>query len=141
MAGFLSLLAVQEIPGDDRHWRLLEPCVYHLKDEDGEEWVEAPAGFITDFGSIPRPLWSFPGLSPTGRYRRAYVIHDKLYVAPVVRSEAATRVITRREADDILGEALSVLEASWWDRFKILTGVRVGGWRAWRRRRKADAKP
>src|SRR5688572_20704119 len=53
MAGFLAPLRIEELPGDDRKWRLLEPCIYHLTQPDGEEWVEAPLKFVTDFGSIP----------------------------------------------------------------------------------------
>jgi hypothetical protein len=36
------------------------------------------AGFVTDFASIPQGLWTF-GLTPTGSYGRAAIIHDYLY--------------------------------------------------------------
>lgn len=132
MAYFLEPLAVREVPGDDTHWVLLEPCIYHLTDPLGEEWVEAPVGFVTDFGSIPRPLWGIPNLSPTGKYRRAYVVHDQLYGVPVVRSQTGLRVIDRAEADAVLKEALGVLGASWLTRLGIWGAVRVGGWKPWR---------
>ncbi|MDO8632200.1 MAG: DUF1353 domain-containing protein [Phycisphaerales bacterium] len=138
MAGFLSPLAIREIEGDERHWILLEPCVYHLGDEHGEEWIEAPVTFVTDFGSIPQMFWNLPGLSPFGKYRRAYVIHDKLYVAPVVRSETNARVIDRGEVDGILKEALGVLGANWMTRQTIWSAVRVGGRFPWNCYRHSD---
>ena len=39
--------------------------------------VEVPAGFLTDFASIPRPFWSV--LPPYGPWRRAAIVHDYLY--------------------------------------------------------------
>jgi hypothetical protein len=140
MAGFLDTLAIKEIDGDDQHWILLEPCIYHLKTPDGEEFVEAPQGFRTDFGSIPRALWNIPGLSPFGKYRRAYVIHDKLYVAPVVRTTHTARAIDRGEADAILDEAMAVLGANWLIRKTVKSGVRLGGWVPWSRYRKQQAE-
>ena len=140
MAGFLSPLAIREIDGDECRWILLEPCVYHLKDADGEEWVEVAAGFVTDFGSIPQLFWNLPGLSPFGKLRRAYVVHDRLYVAPVVRSETSARAIDRGEADAILKEALQVLGANWLTRQTIWSAVRVGGRFPWNRYRQQDAK-
>ena len=138
MAGFLAPLSIQELDGDERHWRLLEPCIYHLRDPHGEEWVEAPAGMITDFGSIPRAFWNLRGLSPFGTYRRAYVIHDTLFVAPVVRTQTHARAIGFAEANAILIEAMQVLGAGWWVRAIVRSGVSTGGWFTWRRYRQAD---
>ena len=139
MAGFLEPLSIREIPGDNRRWILLEPCVYVLKSLKGDEWVDAEIGFITDFGSIPRLLWSFPGLSPFGKYRRAYVIHDKLFIAPVVRTVTLSeRVIDFTEANDILIEAMQVLGAGWFLRKVIWLGVRFGGKVVWNRYREKE---
>lgn len=138
MAGFLGPLRVEEVAGDDRRWRLLEPCIYHLTAADGAEWVEAPLGMLTDFGSVPRPLWGIPGLSPFGKLRRAFCIHDKLYQAPVVRTATTARVIDRAEADRILLEACDVLGASWLNRRIIYRGVRLGGMIAWGKHRRND---
>lgn len=140
MAGFLGPLKVEEMP-DGRHWRLLEPCVYHLKTADGDEWVEAPAGFVTDFGSIPRPLWSLPGLSPHGTWRRAYVIHDKLFKAPVVRTATSARPCSFTEANGILREGMDVLGAPWILRQIVWSAVMTGGRLAWNRERRKEAQP
>lgn len=142
MAGFLSPLRVEELEGDDRRWRLLEPCVYHLKQPQGSERVEAPSNFITDFGSIPRPLWWVRGLSPTGRYRRAYVIHDYLFAKNEIRHALGTRRSSFSEANAILREAMHVLGANWFLRQVVWTGVTTGGWIAWNahRRRETEAQ-
>lgn len=110
MAGFLTLLQIEEIEGDDRRFRLLAPCPYHLKTPDGDEWVDVPKGFITDFGSIPQVFWNIPGLSPFGHYRRAYAVHDKLFVAPVIRTATGVRICSFSEANRILREAMCVLD-------------------------------
>src|SRR5262249_56554985 len=39
--------------------------------------VVVPAGFVTDFASTPRALWSV--IPPIGRYQLAAVVHDFLY--------------------------------------------------------------
>ena len=39
--------------------------------------VRIPAGFVTDFASIPRPLW--PLLSPTGILMIPAILHDWYY--------------------------------------------------------------
>lgn len=138
MPRFLAPLRIEEIDGDDRRWRLLERCIYHLTEPDGPEWVCVDPDFVTDFGSIPRLLWWVRGLSPFGRLRRAYVIHDQLYQRPVVQSATGTRPVTRKEADLILLEGCHVLGASWLNRRIIYRGVRLGGWVAWRRYRRAE---
>ena len=149
MAGFLSVLEIREVDGSDRLFVLLEPCIYHLKTADGEEFVEAPAGMTTDFGSIPQRFWNIPGLSPFGHYRRAYVIHDKLFRAPVVRTPHSARPCSFSEANAILREAMGVLDAAlggnWLTRAGrattralVWTAVSTGGRLSWNRYRKAD---
>lgn len=141
MPGFLAPLRIEELDGDDRRWRLLEKCVYHLTEPGGAEWVCVDPDFITDFGSIPRLLWWVRGLSPFGRLRRAYVVHDQLYQVPRVQSASGKRPVTRKEADRILLEGCHVLGASWLNRRIIYRGVRLGGWVTWRRYRRAELGP
>ena len=57
--------------------------------------ILVPAGFVTDFASTPRAMWSF--LPPFGTYQKAAVMHDYLYW---------TQGCTRKQADDILWEAM-----------------------------------
>lgn len=151
MAGFLDTLAVKEVEGSADLWVLLEPCIYHLDSPDGAEFVEAPTGMRTDFGSIPRPLHGLPGLSPHGHYKRAYVIHDKLFVAPVVRTATSARPCSFSEANAILREAMAVIDecrgGNWFQRRAraanraiVWTGVATGGRISWNRYRREQAE-
>ena len=66
-----SHLSLRDLDGE--WFELLADCIYVTK--DGER-VEVPAGFFTDFASIPRVFWR---LAPkSGKHNRAAVIHDWL---------------------------------------------------------------
>ncbi len=61
-------------PSNRPHAQLSYPC--GLETIDGP--LEVPAGFVTDFASIPRIFWSL--LSPTDlRYSKPAVVHDYGY--------------------------------------------------------------
>lgn len=50
---------------------------YRVRDPfDSQKIIEVPAGYVTDFASIPRGLWNL--IPPWGRYRKAAVVHDWL---------------------------------------------------------------
>lgn len=89
--------------------------------------VTVPEGFETDYASIPQALWAV--LPPVGRYDRAAVLHDYLYVHNGVE---------RSVADAILNEAMEVAGVSRVQRWIIYSGVRIGGWVPWKRYRDAD---
>lgn len=55
-------------------WELVEP-VYHQLSCGTEICV--PAGYVTDFASVPPVLWSI--IPPIGKYNRGALIHDFLY--------------------------------------------------------------
>jgi len=82
--------------------------------------VEVLGGFVTDFASIPRLLWSLA--PPHGTYTRAAIVHDYLYWV---------QDCTRGEADAILLDAME--ESDVWAplRYAIYLGVRLFGWNAW----------
>ena len=52
--------------------------------------IEVPAGFETDFASVPRLFWRV--VPPWGRYSPAAVVHDYLYHTGKVSRLAADRV-------------------------------------------------
>lgn len=89
--------------------------------------VVVPAGFQTDYASIPWLLWG--PLPPVGRYDRAAVIHDYLY---------RFNGCSRKEADLTLLEAMRWLDVNKLQRAAIYAGVRAGGWHAWRKYRHAN---
>ena len=133
---FCSPLRVEFVK--PREWIILEPFEYHLGSPHGWEFVRIEPGFVTDFASIPRPLWSI--WPPTGSYGKAAVIHDALYVLPYVqRADGAMRRIVRREADAIFNEGMTVLGVNGFTRRTLYAGIRMAGWRAWGRYRAAEA--
>lgn len=136
MSDFLTKLQLEFINGTI--WRLLIPLEYHLGSPDGVETVCVPAGFITDFASIPRGLWNL--LPPTGAYGKAAVLHDFLYQRRLIRIGVdGSRFCTRREADDILNEAMGVVGVGRLTRWTIYAGIRVGGWATWNQYRSEEA--
>jgi len=126
MSEFKSALKVEvSLDGGDRI--LLEDLVYYSSLVDEE--IIAQKGMRTDYGSIHKLLHSI--LSPSGKATYGFVIHDKLYFSGKY---------SKRESDDILGEAMKLLKVSWLQRKLIIAGLRVGGFVAWNMYRKKDKK-
>ena len=120
MSQFTTPLIVT--PTDDGRWVLQEAFEYHVGHEDSDEVITVPAGFVTDFASIPKFLWSiFPPYHPT--YGKAAVLHDHTY---------ATQTYTRKRADQIFLEAMIVLLCRWWRRTIIYQSVRWFAGGAWK---------
>lgn len=80
-----------------------------------------PAGFVTDFASIPRGAWVL--LPRYARYGPAAIVHDYLYW---------TQPCTRSEADIALREAMREAKVGGLTRETIYRSVQVGGGFAWR---------
>jgi len=76
--------------------------------------VCVPEGFVTDFASVPRPLW--PIFPPTGIYDRAAVVHDYL---------CSQDTCGRFMADAVFREAMRELGVPWWRRVAMYWGVRL----------------
>ena len=71
----------------------------------GNRTITVPAGFETDFVSVPRLFWRI--VPPWGRYSPAAVVHDFLY---------HTGLVTRAEADRIFLELMTKLGVPAWKR-------------------------
>lgn len=82
--------------------------------------VSVPAGFVTDFASIPRALWT--ALPRDGDYVWAAVVHDYLYWY---------QTTTKDIADDVLKAAMVDFRIPTAQRFAIYEGVHLGGTSAW----------
>ena len=120
LAKFLTKLEVQS--RDDGRWILLNPLVY--QSDIPEVWmVTVPAGFDTDFASVPRLPFMFWLLGD--RADHAATIHDYLY-----RMARVSRAL----ADRTFVEAAGVEGVSWLARWTMWTGLRVGGWAAYDQR-------
>jgi hypothetical protein len=135
MSSFIDPLIVE--PNDDEsQWTLHAPFRYWLDGLHKGDVITIPAGFQTDFASIPRALWSI--LPPTGRYGKAAVLHDFLYqnlglvrINPTVEAEAIVKRFTRAECDGIFRDAMLVLGVSSFTAYAMWVAVRAFGWHAW----------
>jgi hypothetical protein len=84
--------------------------------------ITVPAGFKTDFASVPRLFWRI--IPPWGRYSAAAVVHDYLY---------ETNSVDRAEADQIFLELMKRLGVPLWKRQLMYRAVRIGGWLPWKK--------
>lgn len=163
-ARITEAFAVRELPGQMRGGRqlvqTLEPLEYRVGHADSPEVVLVPAGFVTDFASVPFGVRNlFPAL---GRHGRPAIIHDWLYLtvgtqepgrcvlpgpaglqamfsaeaAAAYEAQAAgfggiTRDYDRAEADAIFREAMEVVGVPAWKRTIMYRAVRLGGGGGW----------
>jgi hypothetical protein len=113
-----------------KHWMVLNAfhydtdvplapgLLFHRDFGQGDYRIDVPAGFETDFASVPQLFWNI--LPPCGSYGKAAVIHDAIY-------RTATLPITRAEADAIFLEAMTFLGVGWFTRTIMYIGVRIFG--------------
>jgi hypothetical protein len=117
---------------------LVEPIEYHVGSDDSLEVIIVPAGFETDFASIPWGLWNlFP---PLGPWARPAIVHDFLYATSGTGLFDGSRWITREtdysrsDADGVFREALAVVGVPGWRRTVMYRAVRLGGASGWKAR-------
>ncbi len=98
--------------------------MFRYQGDVGEQSVDVlvPDAFETDFASVPRLFWWL--VPPLGRYAKATVIHDYLYV---------TGELSRALADDVLYQAMLDLRVKAWLAWIIYAAVRLWGFFYWRR--------
>lgn len=97
-------------------WALLADFEFHIGRYPSEQVIYVPAGTVTDLASVPRILWAvFP---PHGEYAKAAIIHDHLYQQAIG---------TKRWADDVFLEAMTVLGVARWRRTVMYWAVRLFG--------------
>ncbi|EDR0944677.1 DUF1353 domain-containing protein [Salmonella enterica subsp. arizonae] len=97
------------------NWRVYEPFAFYLSD-DNNDVIEVPAGFVTDLATVPRVFWTL--LPPDGKYAKAAIIHDYMY-------DNALR--TKKEADKIFLDGMTVLGVPKWKRMIMYYAVRLFG--------------
>jgi hypothetical protein len=124
--GFISALAIMLIPREmkaksRRIAAVAQPFGFVCNLSKREKIaVVTPAGYVTDFASIPRAVhWV---ISPFGKHAEAAVIHDWLYT--MGRKGDAK---SRRIADKAFVKALKLLEVAWFKRQIMYWSVRIGG--------------
>lgn len=127
-SAFLTDLTTKLKDGTDKVWIVTEPLQYwsHLLSMK----IEVPAGFETDFASVPRvpiayQLWG-------NRAHREAVLHDYLYRKdsnPVVTCACANEIFF--EAMKATGKPRRIYYPMWW-------GVVIGGWTAYHKKNVED---
>lgn len=96
---------------DAKFWRLIEPLTY----QGATQTFTVPAGFRTDFASVPRSLvWLIPRY---GAYTRAAILHDYL---------CRTEAVSRADADGIFRRCLHEFAVSTPRRWMMWAAVRLG---------------
>lgn len=111
---------------DSQLYTLLEDFIY-ISDLIGT--VIAPKGLVTNFASIPRPVWNI--LSPEDPcIMYGSIIHDAIYSAGGRFQGRAP--VTREEADLMLREAMGVCGAPAWKKFFVYHALRIGGGGHWK---------
>lgn len=114
---------------------------YDMGHEGSGLVITVPYLFVTDFASIP---WFARWLIKSwGRHTNAAVIHDYCYrggqpdttvmEGPVIQQLSIP--LSRKNADMIMLEAMTVMNVKPWRRQCIYWGLRIGGWWAWRKKR------
>ena len=124
MSSFTSALIVSPMP-DGRRWKLFKSFKYRVGSRYSKNAIIVPAGFVTDFASIPWIFWSW--LPSWGKHGKAAVIHDRLY---------QTHEVSRGMADLIFYEAMLVSKTKKWKAKLMYFAVRIFGWSSYYKRRK-----
>lgn len=95
-------------------WKLVEPLEY--QSDLLKRTLTVPAGFVTDFASVPRIPVAF--LLTGNSAHEAAVVHDWLY---------STHEVDRATADAVFREACVACGTYGWKAWLMWAGVRVGG--------------
>lgn len=106
---------------DGKRFRLIDAVSYDY----GLQHFVVPAGFVTDFASIPGIGRMF--LPKWGRYGWAAILHDYLY------SSACPELVSRKEADRMFKTFMKVRDTPLIHTWIIYTAVRLFGWLFYRK--------
>lgn len=130
MSAFTENLIVSPLP-DGKTWVLRKRFSYDVGEEGSGETIEVPAGFITDFASIPRLFWMI--YPKWGKYGNAAVIHDYLYWMQ-------EKKYPRKRADEIFYEGMLVLDVRKFTAKILFWAVKYFAALAWKCNAKAKQK-
>lgn len=119
MSSFTSPLDIRA-NDDGKTFTLLSPFTYEIGALGSGRIISVPAGFTTDFASVPQIFWNI--LPPWGAYGKPAVLHDWNY---------KHQEFSRYFCDAILAESMEAVGVPWWKRKLVYFGVRSGGWVAW----------
>jgi hypothetical protein len=114
LSKFLTPLRIELVDEFDDIHELLTPLEYQ---SDLLGLITIPAGFRTDFASVPRIVGAY--LMFGGKGKRAAVVHDFLYSGGLA--------VERDIADEVFREALQASGYSAFTVWMMYQGVRIGG--------------
>lgn len=125
MSQFLTKLDVVQVESETNEgrgtWQLHSPLTYQ-SDLLGK--VEVPAGFTTDFASVPRVPIIFAIAGDRGDLAAA--VHDYLY------DKTCNLSVTRKQADLLFKEALLAQKVPSWISWGMYFAVRAFASKHWR---------
>ena len=108
-------------------WEVYRPIIDNLSDGTA---IVIPAGYVTDFASVPPLLWSlFP---PIGKYNRAALIHDYLYDCQFRQKQLGERIARKFADEQFLHFANLVNPKGRIKHFIMYKMIRLFGRKAWR---------
>lgn len=114
MSSFTRPLRV-EVLDNGRLYKLMQRFVYY-REKNKSSTIIIPRGFITDFATIPRFLWTI--LPPFGKYTKCAVLHDYLCLL------YSKGKISRKEADNIFLESMNAVKIPYITKYSLYFGVR-----------------
>lgn len=101
--------------------------------------VVVPAGFTTDFSSIPSLFWAY--MAPW-EHPEAGVVHDWLYKSPAAFASTTYKPpLTQAQCDDMYRRILDLKGVRWSKRQTLWSILRIAGGVSWNRHRAADSAP
>jgi hypothetical protein len=110
---------LQLFQGDGLNFMLVDPLPYEIIRT--KETIEVPAGFVTDFASVPWYARAF--INVLGRHSIPAIVHDYLYWE---------QRCTREQADELLREGMIEYKSSWLDEVAVFYAVKYGANGAWK---------
>lgn len=123
MSSFTTPIALIDIANENLDIRWMDKNTWQLlvgfdfASQVVERIIKVPAGFNTDFASIPKLFQNI--LSPTGPYAKAALTHDYLY-----RTKGQA---TKEEADSVFLEAMEALKVNRFVRTIMYRAVKYFG--------------
>jgi hypothetical protein len=122
---FLGPLRLEDVDGAEGI--LLEPLRFYSMQIG--MIVVAPAGFKTDFASIPRGLWNI--LPKRGKHDKAAVLHDAGYRNQLEDVRGYQIQITKAQTDSLFLEAMEVSGVGMFSRRSMYLAVKFFGQKAY----------
>jgi hypothetical protein len=123
-----------------RQWEIVKDFNYSI----GNQKYKIPAGFKFDGASVPKFLASF--LSPTGVLLLGGLVHDygykyqTLLLDSDLEKKGTCGVKSQKWMDQLFRDINIEINGFYFLNYLAYYGLRLGGWLAWRKHRKVNAK-